>query len=364
MVAQALQSAGVPKFPIASPASPSCPPRHGLRAEPAGMLTGNSPSPWRTLIVGLGRIGQGYDYDLPASEHVFTHARAFSQDSQFRLVGGVDPDAGARQRFTTRYGAPAYASVAEAAVSSPDLVVVATPTEHHLSTVETVLDHCRPVALVCEKPLAYTLEEATRLLELCRAHACAVHVNYMRRTDPTTAELRARLRNGRIASPLKGVVWYSKGLYNSASHFVNLLEDLLGAEPELQQCTEGRITPTGDPEPDFTLRFAHGTVSFHALRAEDYFHNSMEWFAPNGRLRYERAGANAEWFATAPEQPGGLAVAAERLPGDFAHIQAHFTRALALALAGRPSPVCSGDQALATLRLLAQLQPFPNPVCT
>ncbi len=328
------------------------------------MATRNSPARWRTLIVGLGRIGQGYDYDLPAADHVCTHARAFSLDPQFRLVGGVDPDAGARDRFTTRYGVPAFATVAEAAALAADLVVVATPTEHHLSTVETVLEHGRPAALVCEKPLAYSLDEASRLLALCRAQACAVHVNYMRRADPTTAALRARLRDGLIATPLKGVVWYSKGLYNSASHFVNLLEDLLGAEPELMQCTEGRLSPNRDPEPDFALRFAHGTVAFHALRAEDYFHNSMEWFAPNGRLRYERAGAHVEWTPTAPDQPGGLAGVAERLPGDFARIQAHFTAALALALAGRPSPVCSGDQALATLRLLAQLQPFSNPVCT
>lgn len=327
------------------------------------IVTAQNPR-WRTLIVGLGRIGQGYDYDLPDDGHVCTHARAFSRDQHFELVGGVDPDDGARERFTARYGAPAYPTIAEAATSAPEVVVIATPTDHHLATVEAVLAACTPRTLVCEKPLAYTLKEATRLLDLCHQRGCAVYVNYMRRTDPTTVELRARLCDGRIATPLKGVVWYSKGLYNSASHFVNLLDDLLGAEPELVQSTEGRITPNGDPEPDFTLRFAHGTVSFHALRAEDYFHNSMEWFAPNGRLRYERAGAHVEWSATSTDQPGGLATAAAHLPGDFARIQAHFTAALAQALAGLPTPICTGAQALGTLRLLETIQPFPTPVCT
>jgi predicted dehydrogenase len=327
------------------------------------MTTIGHQSRWRTLIIGLGRIGQGYDYDLPADENIFTHARAFSLDPQFRLVGGVDPDGAARERFTARYGVPAFATITEAAACTPDVVVVATPTDHHLATVEAVLDNCTPHGLVCEKPLAFSLDEATRLLDLCHQRGCTVHVNYMRRTDPTVAEIRARLRDGRIATPLKGVVWYSKGLYNSASHFVNLLEDLLGAEPELLQCTEGRLTPNGDPEPDFTLRFAHGTISFHALRAEDYFHNSMEWFAPNGRLRYERAGAHVEWIAATPDQPGGLAPAPERLPGDFARIQAHFTASLAQALGGRPAALCTGDQALATLRLLANLQPCPHSVC-
>lgn len=323
------------------------------------MTTSPRSSRRRVLIVGLGHIGQGYDYDLPASEHVFTHARAFSLDPHFALVGAVDPDAFARERFTARYGTPAFATIAEASGTIPEVVVVATPTELHLATVEAVLATCHPRTLVCEKPLAFTLAEATRLLDLCRQRGCAVYVNYMRRTDPTTAELRARLRDGRIAAPLKGVVWYSKGLYNGASHFVNLLEDLLGTEPDLLQAGEGRITPTGDPEPDFTLRFERGTVSFHALRAENYVHYSMEWFSPNGRLRYERAGASADWI---PVSPGGLAAVSERLPADFTRIQAHFTAALARTLAGGSTSICTGAEALGTLRLLEKVQPFPVTV--
>lgn len=311
--------------------------------------------------MGLGRIGQGYDYDLPITEHVLTHARAFSIDPNFVLIGGVDPDAGARRRFAARYAASVFDSVEEAAALAPDVVVVATPTNCHLTTVETVLSTCSPLALVCEKPLAFTLDEASRILDLCQTRGCDVYVNYMRRADLTSAELRARLQSGRIATPLKGSVWYSKGLYNSASHFVNLLEDLLGTEPELVHFEPGRITPTGDPEPDFTLRFKHGTVSFHALRAEEYFHNSMEWFCPNGRLRYELAGANVDWIAANHAGPGGLAQSPERIPGSFSRIQTSFTTALAQALAGVPAPLCTGRQAFATLSLLESIQPFASP---
>ncbi len=328
-------------------------------------MTAPAPTPrWSVLLVGLGRIGQGYDYDLPATEHVFTHARAFSLDPHFKLVGGVDPDAGARARFTARYGAPAFSTLDAAAGCTPDVVVVATPTENHLPAIASALSLFAPRALVCEKPLAFTVEEAARILKISRARNCPVYVNYMRRTDPTTAELRARLGDGRIATPLKAVVWYSKGLYNSASHFVNLLEALLGPEPEFVHGEAGRITPTGDPEPDFTLRFAHGTAAFHALRAEDYFHNSMEWLSPSGRLRYDRAGALVEWQAAAPAVLGGLDPVAERLPGDFARVQAHFTAALAQALAGATTTLCTGEQAFATLRLLADIQPFSVSVRT
>lgn len=309
-------------------------------------------------MVGLGRIGQGYDYDRPAAQHVFTHARAFSLDPHFQLVGGVDVDRAARERFAARFHTPAFASVDEVAALAPDVVVVATPTSARLASVAQVLSSLAPRALVCEKPLAFTVEEGAQILAAAAARDCAIFVNYMRRTDPTTAELQTRLRAGRIGAPLKAAVWYSRGLYNSASHFVNLLEHLLGAEPELLHVDTGRIAASGDPEPDFALRFAHGTATFHALRDEDYFHNSMEWFTPTGRLRYEQAGAVVDWHPVAPTAPGGLAPAAERLPGDFPRIQAHFTAALARALRGEPTALCTGAQAFATLELLASIQPF------
>lgn len=323
-------------------------------------------TPQRVLIIGLGRIGQGYDYSLPADRHVFTHARAFSQHPGFTLIGGIDPDATARNKFTAQYGAPAFPDLAAAATLTPDIIVVATPTFQHLTTVRSALACFRPAALVCEKPLAYDPADAETLLACCAARGCAVYVNYMRRTDPTTAALRERLADGRIAAPLKGIVWYAKGLYNSASHFVNLLEDLLGPDPELLHCSPGRTGFHGDPEPDFTLRFARGEVTFLSVRVEDYFHNTMEWISPAGRLRYERGGAVTEWTprspASAPGEHAMLGSASETLPGDFARIQSHFTDALAGALTGRATPICTGTKALATLRLLHQIQSCPQVI--
>jgi predicted dehydrogenase len=330
-------------------------------------MSATSPiAPQRVLIIGLGRIGQGYDYSLPADRHVFTHARAFSQHPGFILIGGIDPDATSRNRFTTQYGAPAFPDLAATTTLKPDVIVVATPTSQHLTTVRLALACFRPAVLVCEKPLAYDPADAEALLDCCAARGCAVYVNYMRRTDPTTATLRDRLADGRIAAPLKGVVWYAKGLYNSASHFVNLLEDLLGSDPEILQSSPGRTDFQGDPEPDFTLRFARGDVTFLSVRVEDYFHNAMEWISPAGRVRYERGGAVAEWTPRSPASVPGehamLGAASETLPGDFARIQAHFTHALAGAMTGQPSPICTGAQALATLRLLHQIQPCPQAI--
>ena len=53
----------------------------------------------RVLLVGLGQVGMGYDFDLAASEMVLSHANAFVGHPDFKVVGGVDPDPKACARF-------------------------------------------------------------------------------------------------------------------------------------------------------------------------------------------------------------------------------------------------------------------------
>ncbi|MCX6938744.1 MAG: Gfo/Idh/MocA family oxidoreductase [Verrucomicrobia bacterium] len=330
------------------------------------MMPVASTPPRRVLVVGLGRVALGYDLGTRPEDQCFTHARAFARHPNFQLVGGVDPDADSRRRWTDHTEQPAFAAIPSAlAATRPDVVVIATPTATHRATVELVLAHGTLRALVCEKPLAYTLADAEAMVAACARAGCALYVNYIRRSDPTVAELRRRLRENKILTPLNGVVWYSKGLYNSASHFINLLQDLLGETAEVSHVQPGIPDADGDPDPDFQLRFASGRITFFSVSADDYFHNTMEWISPSGRLRYEDGGRSCFWEQRqAPAQPGAYARLASPpapLPGAFAHAQANFTQALALHLNGHPAHVSTGLDALATMRVLTRIQAWCDP---
>lgn len=323
---------------------------------------GGSSEPYRVLIVGLGRIGMGYDYDKDPAQFVLTHARAFQQHQAYRLVGGVDSAPDRHRLFEERFHCRAFVDV-ESALSAldVDVVVIAVPTSEHASVAERVLSLARPRALLCEKPLTANVEAARRLVEACRARQCAVFVNYMRRSDVTTADIRSRLDAGLIEGPLRGVVWYSKGLYNSASHFVNLCQHLLGAVKDAGVLKLGGPIAAGpDPEPDFHVGFERGEVAFLASRTRGYFHNTVEWVAANGRLRYEAGGAAAFWEPTGSDGLFAgytvLSPRAERLPADFQRIQWHVADQLAVCLAGGKGHVCRGDEALSTLEVLSRIE--------
>lgn len=309
------------------------------------------------LLIGLGNVAVGYDAADASSPKVLSHARAFSRHPGFRLAGGVDPNGDCRRRFADGYGVPTYADIATAMGElSPDVVVVATPTALHLETVNAVFAAGQPQAMLCEKPLAYDLGEARQISAACAQHGCALHVNFFRQAEPGVAEIRARLADGRIGSPLKGIVWYSKGMFNSGVHFLSLLQNLLGEVTAVKLINPGRLWHGSDPEPDVEIAFAAGRVVFFAAREEDFFHNAIELIAPNGRLRYESGGAHIVWQGVEEDARfrgyTRLSEIGETIPADFDRIQWYVAEQLAAALQGRPAQLCSGAEALRTQEVL------------
>ena len=309
------------------------------------------------LLIGLGNVALSYDARDVAGTKVLSHARAFSRHPSFHLIGGVDIDVSRRDWFEQVYRLPSYKSIETAMRDlSPDIVVVATPTALHRQTVLDVFSSGRPKAILCEKPLAYNLRDAEQIAAACEKHNCSLYVNFFRQAEPGVAEIRERLADGRISFPLKGVVWYSRGIFNSGSHFLNLLQSLLGTVADIKIINPGRLWLGSDPEPDLEITFFAGRVVFLAAREEDFFHNSIELIAPNGRLRLESGGAQIRWQGVEEDKrfEGYRCISeiGETVPADFDHVQWHVVHQLAAAVAGKPANICSGAEALRTQEIL------------
>ena len=249
------------------------------------------------LIVGLGSIGMGYDlhhgHDV---NKIYTHARAFSLHPDFYLVGAVDPEQKLCEIFEQEYKAPAYSDVEGALIHhKPQLVIIAAPTQYHCVILHKVLEMSEPHTILCEKPLSYSWDEASSMVDLCVKNNVDLYVNYMRRSDPAVIDIKERLDNGQIETPLKGLCWYSKGFKHNGSHFFNLLEFWLGKLESATIIDNGRLWAGEDPEPDVKLVFSRGTVIMLAAWEEKFSHYDIEFIAQNGRLRYESGGNIVNW---------------------------------------------------------------------
>ena len=313
------------------------------------------------LVVGLGRIGMGFDMDLDPEAHVLTHARAFQKHPRFRLIGGVDEDWSRCRMFQEHYGCPAFADLKKALQAMrPEVVAIATPTPLHAENLRTVLEFSEPKAILCEKPLSSDIGQAREMTGMCLRHSCKLYVNYIRRSDLGMLEVKRRLDANLIEKPVKGVAWYSKGLFHNGSHFFNLLQFWLGPMKRFKIIEAGRLWDGADPEPDMLVEFDRGTMMFLAAREECFSHYTVELVAPNGRLRVEHGGESIRWQPTQGDPVADgytvLSSLAEKIETGMTHYQWHVADQLALSIDGTRANLCTGAEALETLSSLHEIK--------
>lgn len=230
--------------------------------------------PIRALIVGCGAIAGGYDEASPDSDQVLTHAKAYRGDPRFAIAACVEPDAARRARFMEIWGVPAgFASLAEVDVPY-DVASVCVPTPFHARTLEALLDG--PARLVfAEKPLTDDLERSRAIVDAYGAAGRPLAVNYLRRWAPGLARLRAEIAGGGWGTFQKGSAWYTKGLLNNASHFLDLLAFLLG--PLVPVAALGRVEDGRDDDPTLdVVAAAPGGGHIHLLGADMHAYSLFE----------------------------------------------------------------------------------------
>lgn len=312
---------------------------------------------YSVLLIGLGNIGVGYDINQSAKTLCLTHAKAFSENPDFNLIAGVDVCKTRRDRFSKKYKCQSFADIEDAMNTiKPDVVVLATPTASHLPVMESVFEFGRPKLILCEKPLADTYEKAEKMVRMCNANKCDLYVNFFRRVEKSILEVKERITNESIKLPAKGLLWYSKGLLNSCSHFLDLLTFLFGPVIDVKVTRKGDRLATVDPEPDFEICFQNANINCLALNAENFFHNTLELIFENGLVKFDKACASTTWqkVVTDPQLSSYkvLDENKENFESNFFAAQRYVVKELTSILEQKKTVLASGDEALIVQNLL------------
>ena len=273
------------------------------------------------------------------------------------MVGGVDIDVKKRYLFQLHYKKKAFENILEALTeTNPDLVVISTPTDQIFNIVQIVLSFDNVKSILCEKPMSSDYVIAKKIINACLKKKCKLFVNYMRSSDIGVNKVKKYLNKKSIIMPLKGNIWYSKGLYNSASHFVHSLQYLFGDVVEVNIIKPNSLNDLKELEPDFQLVFKNADFIFLSLNYKNIFYNSMEFMTQNCRLRYERGGAeiylNFKKQDVISKNYNTLSEASINIKTDFYKIQRYVVNEIFKSLNSKEVNLSYGDDALETLRIL------------
>lgn len=224
----------------------------------------------------------------------FAHTHALSYIHALNTMPGVeliasDPDGAAAPDDAPR-GAALAAQLGVAYVETydeafawkPDAVVIAAENSRHRALVERAA--AAGVHVLCEKPLATTVEDAITMREACERAGVILMVAYPVRFAPSVREAVADLRSGRLGKVL-GVTGINNGklpqdrawftdpelagggaLVDHVVHCADLLDELLGERAEsVRAVSNGILHAQRDLEVEtgglVTIQYPSGVIA-------------------------------------------------------------------------------------------------------
>jgi UDP-N-acetylglucosamine 3-dehydrogenase len=178
-------------------------------------------------LAGLGSMGRN-------------HLRILAGRHDIRLAAVADPVDAARDAATDQTSAQGFAEpLAMIAEADLDAVVIAAPTTAHVPLALAAIE--RGTAVLVEKPLAATTDEAIQIVAAARANGVPVQVGHVERFNPAVLELGRLIQEGwlssiysiasRRAGPFPARIRDVGVTVDLATHDVDILSWIAGERP-------------------------------------------------------------------------------------------------------------------------------------
>jgi len=182
----------------------------------------------KTLVVGLGKIGMGYDLNKK-NKIILSHCSSVINNKKFILVGGVDKDKNKKTPFENVYGNLFFDDLKYALLKTkPKFVIISSSTNNHLEIIRKIFhlnnkNHIRVKFILIEKPMGVDLFHAQKIVNFCKKGKIKLLVNYSRNYNKNFSNIKKKNNNY-----THGEIIYSGGMINNGSHFLCLFLLLFG----------------------------------------------------------------------------------------------------------------------------------------
>jgi len=177
-------------------------------------------SAFRAVVIGVGHLGRH-------------HARILSAIDNVDLVGVVDVDVDRVRNVALEYGTDVITDI-QTVLSNVDGVVVAVPTQDHLSVALPLLE--AGVSVLVEKPIASSSTEADVLLRSASTSGATLAVGHTERHNPAVAVARELISAPGFIEVHRLSTFQPRSLdidvvFDVMIHDLDIVLSLVGSEP-------------------------------------------------------------------------------------------------------------------------------------
>jgi len=317
---------------------------------------------YKAVVIGCGIIGVNAG-NFKKEVQPATYAGAYKTHPRVELSGFADLDP-KRLKMSAKYfpGIPLFNSARDLISQiNPDIVSIATYPDSHLDLVKLAAEY-ETSAIVCEKPIAFTLKEGEKIVEACKKSRSLLFINHVRRFDPLFRKIRKEVKNGKIGKIVQATYYYDNGIFNNGTHLVDFLRFFIG-EVDWVMVVENRKTKNPylkkDLNVDGILHFKNGAVAAIQSLPPNYGFFEMDLYGEKGVLFFKNLGYEIEYrkFIKNKYYEGYLQLGQKsQFSGGVRSFIVSTVDHVVKCLDGKEEPVSTGEEGLAALKILLALK--------
>lgn len=274
---------------------------------------------FRAGVIGLGRIGSTFEDD-PKRVHPCTHAGALAVMDDVELVSGAARSVSSTEKFKTKWNLKnVYTDYVEMITKEKlDIVGIATNPETHAEIVEKIAG-LGVKGILCEKPLALSLEDADKMIKACHEHGVVLMTMHNRRFNSIYRNAKKLIEEGEIGT-VNSVIGICQGckpnknwqnefegpLLHDATHLFDIMRYLFGDVEYVQSDVE-RAKPTDLVEDSAysLMRFKNGIFGVTLVNERtDYMRFELEIQGSLGKMLLLTNEAHLWKYADSPYSSG------------------------------------------------------------
>jgi Predicted dehydrogenases and related proteins len=261
-------------------------------------MKGNIKVEYKAGLVGCGRIGSEFDDD-PKRKYVATHAGAYSAVPGIELVAVADTNREKLYKCGKKWNVRSLYQDYEEMLEKEDLDIlsICTWNSTHFEITKSAVKH-GVKAIFCEKPIADTLNNAYKMVELCNKHDVILQIDHQRRFCDFHQEIRNFLGRGELGKIQHVSFYYTAGIANTGSHMFDLLRFFFGDVSWIIAFPgENKSLNEEDPNFDGLIKFKTNVFcSIHACDVEKFQIFELDSIGDKGRLRITHSGFDLDFY--------------------------------------------------------------------
>ncbi len=255
-------------------------------------------SSFRAVVIGVGHLGQH-------------HARILSALDDVDLVGVVDVDRERARRISSEYGTEIIEDI-RSVLTRVDGVVVAVPTQEHLSVAAPLLE--AGVSVLVEKPIATSSTEADVLVRSAETSGAILAVGHTERHNPAVAVARELISSPGFIEVHRLSTFQSRSLdidvvFDVMIHDIDIVLSLVGSEPVSLEAVGIPVLTDRVDIANARLRFESGCIAnLTASRISREQVRKLRVFQPHALVTVDYAEQQVEAWRVARSNNGSPSV--------------------------------------------------------